>query len=252
MESPTYALCCEAIGLPLTLHRKNWEFAYIVQALDERGVLTPGARGLGFAVGMEPLPAFFASRGCSVLATDLAPDDEASEAWIRGGQHATSAVALNQAGLCDPDAFTRLVELRWVDMTKIDADIRGFDFAWSSCAFEHLGSLDAGLAFVRNQLECLRPGGVSVHTTELNVSSDDATLESGPAVLFRRQDIRSLARRLTAEGHTVAPITFRLGDLAGDRFVVPPPHTIDAPHLKIQVGPYVTTSFGIIVERSRA
>ena len=56
----------------MRLHRKIWEFCFIAQALDERGMLARGRRGLGFAVGTEPLPAMFASRGCAIVATDLA------------------------------------------------------------------------------------------------------------------------------------------------------------------------------------
>jgi hypothetical protein len=38
-----------------SLHRKLWEWCYICQALSERDMLRPGRRGLGFAVGREPL-----------------------------------------------------------------------------------------------------------------------------------------------------------------------------------------------------
>lgn len=45
------------------LHRKQWEFYFICKALAERGRLSTGCRGLGFGVGLEPLPALFASYG---------------------------------------------------------------------------------------------------------------------------------------------------------------------------------------------
>jgi hypothetical protein len=64
-----------------------------------------------------------------------------------------------------------------------------YDFLWSSCALEHLGSLDAGLDFVVNAMDLLKPGGTAIHTTEFNLSSDDETLTSGPCVIYRRRDI---------------------------------------------------------------
>ena len=82
-------------------------------------------------------------------------------------------------------------------------DLRGFDFTWSSCAFEHLGNLAAGCDFVVEQMRCLAPGGVAVHTTELNVSSDDRTVESGATVLYRRRDIEDLAARLRRLGYRI-------------------------------------------------
>ena len=55
-------------------YRKLWEFAAINQALSERDMLKPGRKGLGFAVGREPLPSIFASHGVRIVATDLMDD----------------------------------------------------------------------------------------------------------------------------------------------------------------------------------
>src|SRR6187397_3034391 len=49
---PYWAARC---GMKPAMHRKLWEFAYIAQALRGSGVLRPGARGLGFGCGKEPL-----------------------------------------------------------------------------------------------------------------------------------------------------------------------------------------------------
>ena len=92
---------------------------------------------------------------------------------------------------------------RDVDMNAIPADLRGFDFTWSSCALEHLGTLAAGMDFVVAQMDCLAPGGVAVHTTEYLVSSNDATVEAGGTVFYRRRDIEALADRLRRAGHAI-------------------------------------------------
>lgn len=66
----------DAIGQPVRLHRKLWEYAAIVEALAHRGCfgLDAPTRALGFGVGQEPLPELFARLGCSVLATDLSAE----------------------------------------------------------------------------------------------------------------------------------------------------------------------------------
>ena len=92
------------------------------------------------------------------------------------------------------------VKLRSVDMNSIPDDIEGYDFTWSACAFEHLGSIDKGLEFVKNSLKCLKPGGIAVHTTEFNASSDQNTLTSGPTVLFRKKDLELLGEEKCARG----------------------------------------------------
>lgn len=60
---PAYRYWCTQIREHPRMHRKQWEYCYILQTLSVAGVLSPGRRGLGFGVGSEPLTAVFASRG---------------------------------------------------------------------------------------------------------------------------------------------------------------------------------------------
>ena len=78
----------------VNFHRKTWEWAAIAQALSARGMLAPGRRGCGFAVGREPLASVFARHGVDVLATDLAAADAGAHGWSSTGQHAASLDAL--------------------------------------------------------------------------------------------------------------------------------------------------------------
>jgi SAM-dependent methyltransferase len=177
----------------VVFHCKSWEWAAITQALDERGMLRAGRRGGGFAVGREPLTSRFAAMGAEILATDLG-DMTASADWSATGQHAAGLEALYWPKLIDREAFEARVRFLPQDMRALDAAALGvFDFVWSSCSFEHLGNLEAGLRFVLDSMALLRPGGVAVHTTEFNLSSDDATVEAGTSVIYRRRDLAALA-----------------------------------------------------------
>lgn len=235
-------------GQRIWKHRKMWEWCFVAQALHERGFLTAGKRGLGFAVGQEPLPALFASYGCDVLATDLGMENEHSQAWADTSQHASSIEQLRKPLVCSDPDFESHVQFRFMDMNHIDPDLTGFDFVWSCCSLEHLGSLEQGMLFVHNSLRCLRPGGIAVHTTEHNVSSDDATLETGPGVLYRRQDFGELARQLRSEGHSI-DLDFTLGTQELDVYVDRPPYEQKV-HLRLEIGGYVCTSFGLIVQKA--
>lgn len=234
-------------GAPVFYHRKVWEWLYIIEALYGRGLLRPGSRGLGFGVGTDPLTALFASYGCDLVATDLGADNKESERWAETGQHATTPALLNRDGLCDQATMDRLVSFRPVDMRQLPNDLEGFDFTWSACAFEHLGSLAAGAEFILRQMDFLRPGGVAVHTTEFNVSSNTATLGAGDTVLYRRRDIESLARHLRQAGHAVE-VDYSSGDRPGDLHVDSPPWP--GPHLKIRLDRFVTTSLALVIEKS--
>jgi hypothetical protein len=232
------------------LHRKMWEWLFIAEALRERGLLGPGRSGLGFGVGQEPLVALFAAQGCDLVATDQPHDMAVSAGWTdSAAEWAGGLQNLNTFGLCAEDEFVRRVRYRDVNMNAIPRDLRDFDFTWSSCALEHLGSLAAGMDFVVNQMACLAPGGTAVHSTEYLVSSNDVTVEAGGTVFYRRRDIESLIDRLRGAGHAV-DIDFREGTTPEDLHVDVPPYT-DV-HLRTQLGGHVTTSLALIVTKGSA
>lgn len=247
-EKAHFAYWSRRLGLPPSYHRKAWEYVFICQALWERGVVRPGARGLGFGVGHEPLSAFFASEGCDILATDVASEDATRLGWSDRDQHAASLATIRYDHLCPPETFDRRVSFRVCDMNAIPADLGEFDFCWSACAFEHLGSIEQGLQFVERAMACVKPGGWAVHTTEFNLSSDDATLDNLGTVLFRRRDMEALAERLTARGHNVTPFDFDPGLAPLDRYIDVPPYRAE-PHLKLAIEGFATTSIGLIVQR---
>jgi hypothetical protein len=233
-------------GLAYILHRKVWEWAFIAEALDSRNLLQPGSKGLGFGVGRDPLAALFASLGCEVVATDLEPAAAEKGGWVATGQFAGSLEAMNEGGICDEKVFRQRVSFRTVDMRRIPSDLSGFDFTWSACALEHLGSIALGQEFVLRQMDCLRPGGTAAHTTEYNVFSANATIARGETVLFRRRDIEWLVERLRAGGHSVE-VDFDQGNGDADHW---PPWSDK--HLKLQIGDHVSTSIGLVVEKSRS
>jgi len=241
-----YADWCTELHETVMMHRKQWEFVYILQALQIHGKLQPGMRGLGFGCGKEPLAAVMAKRGCEVVATDLDAAAVVGKGWAESGQHASQLEDLNARGICEPEQFRSLVSFRAQNMNEISPDLTGFDFVWSSCAFEHVGSIARGLQFVMNAMRCLKPGGIAVHTTEFNLTSNFTTLETPDLVIFRKHDIEHLVRQLERSGHEVQPLNLNPGSGELDRHVDLPPYKQE-PHLRLMLDRYVTTSIGLIV-----
>lgn len=229
-------------------HRKVWEFGFICQALFERGLLTPHKRGLGFAVGREPLPALFAAYGCCVVATDLAANDPRAQGWATSGQWARTLDELNQRDICPPEVFRERVSYQPVDMNAIPPDLTDFDFTWSSCSFEHCGSIELGVQFLMNQMNCLKPGGVAIHTTEFNLTSNAKTIIKGRTVIFRRADIERIALAMRALGHRMALLDLSVGSHPLDWFVDERPYSSDR-HLRKRQSKYATTSIGLIITK---
>ncbi len=259
LDSAAFRGWAERLREPWQTHRKLWELAFICQALEERDMLRPGRRGLGFAVGAEKLPSFFASLGCTITATDLPTDDDRNRIWAETGQYVGNLTALNAAGLCDDAIFRERVTWRPVDMNAIPGDLRDFDFTWSTCSFEHCGSLALGLTFLERQMDCLRPGGVAVHTTEFNLSSNGATLETDTCVIYRLRDIEAICARLTALGHVVEPLDLNPGRHPLDHHIdeppycqwsVDPPHTVK--HLRLNLCGYASTSIALVIRKAAA
>ena len=237
----------------IAYHRKTWEWVAIAQALDERGLLAPGRRGCGFAVGREPLAALFARHGIAVLATDLAAEAQDAQGWTNAGQHAANLDALYWPDIVDRAAFDQHVRFQAQDMRALTLDEPGqFDFIWSACSLEHLGTLEAGLQFVLRSTELLRPGGIAVHTTEFNISSDTATITAGADVLYRSSDIASLAARLRLIGCALERFDPFAGTAPEDiDYDYPPYYTHGRPHVKLLIDGFVSTSCLLIITKGQ-
>jgi len=216
-------------------------------------MLRPGRRGCGFGVGSEPLTSAFAARGAAVVATDLSAQDPGSDHWATSNhnQYARSLEAVYRPELIAREDFDRLVTFRPVDMRRIDGLQAGsFDFLWSSCALEHLGSLQAGFDYIDSAMTLLAPGGVAVHTTEFNVGSNDATVETGDNVIYRRRDIEDLDRRLRRAGSALEKADFDAGSEPGDiDFDEPPYFTRGRHHIKLLLEGHIATSMLLIIRK---
>lgn len=233
-------------------NRKQWEYVYILQALKENGFLKDGISGLGFGVGSEPLPAVMAKYGCKVLATEINIEKKNEKGWVKGRDIETQIKELNSKGICNHEKFNQLVSFKDVDMNKIPSDLSDFDFTWSCCSLEHLGNMELCTDFIFNSLDCLKPGGVAIHTTEFTLSKKN-TITKGSTVFFREQDIISIASRLTDSGHEIS-LNLHKGNHIRDWLIDIPPYK-KKNHIKLLISKQwkflVATSIGIIIKKNR-
>jgi SAM-dependent methyltransferase len=226
--------------------------------LWEAGMLAPGRRGLGFAVGTEPLPALLAAEGAEVLATDLPAGDAKARVWRDTDQHAAGAEGLYRHGLLPRAEFDARVRFRAVDTNALPEDLLGggYDFLWSVCSIEHLGSIAATIDFVLRAMRCLRPGGIAVHTTEYNLDPAGTTVERGTTVLLQDRHVEELGRRAAAAGHALLPRQAGPPPSPLDLYVDLPPYpsmeeraggTVEPPHLRLALYGYQVTSLGLVL-----
>jgi glycosyltransferase involved in cell wall biosynthesis len=233
------------------IHRKLWELSVIAQVYIDQ--VDHGGRAVGFGVGKEPISAWLASRNAEVTATDL-PDDIEIGDWSSTNQHSQSLYDIYDEYVCDRDKFDNLVDFIPVDMNSIPDSFVDYDFLWSCGSCEHIGGIKNTLSFICRSMECLRPGGVAVHTTEYNPVSNTITLEADNLVLLRYRDLILLDSMLKSQGDLLLPLDLSPGDLPEDEYIDSEPYYSGPSHLNIKIvnGEYITTSIALVIIRGGA
>ena len=108
-------------------------------------MLRPGRSGLGFGCGREPLPSLFAKYGCKIVATDLPAATAQARKWLATNQRAADPQTMLYPTICPDPAKLANISFGELDMNHLPPELDGkFDFCWSCCALEHLGSLALG------------------------------------------------------------------------------------------------------------
>jgi SAM-dependent methyltransferase len=222
------------------IHRRVWEYAFVLQALAHAEKLRPGMRGLELGSG-NPLASYLASRGCEIIAAD-SKDLLADQIY--------------RSGLLDRSTFNSKVSTRVIDLSAIPRDLKDFDFCWSIGKLQHAGSLSRGMELIESVIDTLKPGGVAVHTTEFSFAVQDQTIDNWGTVLFQRRHFEEMARRLERKGCRVLPLDFNVGTGPLDRFIDVPPFEMasddlkdwshDVMHIKVSLDGFPCTSFGLV------
>ncbi len=250
-QCASYHRWCAAIGEAPKFHRKQWEFVAIAAAFEKAGILRTDARVLGFGVGTEPLPALFAKYGMQVLATDQDANSAQAQGWVDTNQHASSLSALSRPQVISDEQLAKQVRYQALDMNHLPQDLGTFDGIWSACSIEHLGSIEQTLSCMVKAMSYVKPGGIAVHTTEFNLSSNTDTLAKGPTVLLRERDVVELQQRLQQSGCELAALQLERGDGFLDNYVDIPPYHSDA-HLRLLIEKYCSTSIVLIIRKPSA
>ena len=132
-------------------------------------------------------------------------------------------------------------------MNWIPDDLRDFDFCWSCCSLDHLGSLRLAKRFVYNSLACLKPGGIAVHTSEYNLSLDWNTIDYAHTVVWTRYDVEEALAWLRERDHECS-FDWTVGNEPEDDIL----NQSEQCHLRLCLGQFVVTSFGLVIRKSES
>lgn len=268
IESKWLKYWCQQLKINPIYHRKIWELCYIPQAVYEHFETDKKLTGIGFGCGQEPLPSLFAAMGWNVTVTDLHPERAMGMGWIETGQYTDTLSQVFYSDIVDRQKFEQNVSLKYIDMNDISDDLKdSFNFCWSVCALEHLGSIQKGLDFIENSLKVLKVGGIAVHTTEYNYTNEPEIIDNWQTVIFQRNHFEELTKRLISKGYNVETLDFNVGNKPLDKFIDIPPFSVGegwisrdnwnknnedvGVHLKINIDGYPCTCFGLIIKKMK-
>ena len=206
-DEPDYDRWLATLKAGKQVHRKQWEQVYILRTLERYGMLEPGARGLGLGVKGEPVAAVLAAKGCSVVATSFPAERHADEAMDHEGVMA----ALRHPSLCPARTFDDAVVYLPADGDTLPDELQDFDFCWSAGGPERFASVGESVRFLLDSLQCLKVGGLAVHTVAFDTSSELGMVEEKGAML-RRIDLERLALELVSMGHQIAQLKYDQGE----------------------------------------
>jgi len=212
--------------------RKIWEWTYTIQVLYDQGFLSSGSSGLGFGCGTEPLASCFSNFVAELLITDAPPHIIEGKGWSDTNQHTANLEQAKHDWLAPRECMDKVMRFEFADMNNISHDyFNQFNFVWSSCALEHLGSKHLGLTFIVQSAQCLKPGGIAVHTTEYDLSGQ-STIDNWETVLFNEDDflitLKGMLDTLNNDGSgrhfELCPFDLRRGTAFLDGYVDIPPY----------------------------
>jgi SAM-dependent methyltransferase len=148
------------------IHRKDWEWAMGIIAMQRLGKLNKRCSAIGIGSGTEVIPFYLANKIDHVYATDLYNAGNWSAAAPTGFPENPKKYA--------PFPFREdALTIMRMDGTKLEFPSETFDIAFSFSSIEHFGGKNhsGALKSLREMERVLKPGGIAVIATEYIINN---------------------------------------------------------------------------------
>jgi SAM-dependent methyltransferase len=154
---------------PISIHRKDWEFAMGILAMKRFNKLNMNNLAVGIGSGIEPIPFYLANKVKHVYATDLYGD---LENWNRE----SPSTFLNNPKKYAPFPYREdALTVSRMDGTRLEFPSETFDIAFSFSSIEHFGGKNhAGALKSLKEIErVLKKDGIAVIATEYIINDKE-------------------------------------------------------------------------------
>lgn len=155
---------------PGDIFRKNWEKAAVAHLAKSFGYYSDKSSGLGLGVGREVLLYLFSNHCGRIVGIDL---------YKSGSEHGCG-MTCDDVYAASPFKYRReRLEIKSMDMRKLDFPDETFDFVWSVSAVEHVKTGDELVTVFREVERVLKPGGHAFISSEWNMVRGNPTYQQG-------------------------------------------------------------------------
>jgi hypothetical protein len=230
-----YLFWLSELKLEPLIDNKYWQYVTLLHNIHTNFGSIEGngeKKALVVGVGQEPTVSFLADAGWRITATDFL-DNEKAEAWATTSQLADGKESLFRKQLCKKSTFDSQVDFINLDMNVIPTDFdEKFDLVWSLCALGHIGGYQKGLDFVNRSRQLLKPGGIAVHTTEMDSSLVLGKFDTPDLSFYKRVDLESLLHTISESGFHVPEHDFGIGCGVLDKELDVSPYRQTSHHLR--------------------
>jgi SAM-dependent methyltransferase len=151
------------------IHRKDWEWALGIIAMERYNKLNENSRAVGVGSGTEPIPFYLANKLKHVYATDLYGE---LETW----NNASPSDFPENPQKYSPFPYREdALTVSRMDGTKLEFPSEVFDIAFSFSSIEHFGEKhhSGALKGLKEIERVLKKGGIAVIATEYIINDKD-------------------------------------------------------------------------------
>lgn len=201
-------------------HRKQWEFAMIYYILEKQGLLSEDKIGLSVGGGYERVLYSIARKIKHLTVTDIY---EMGTTWDTA--RTDSPEELIKQRMPFSVDLKKLCVMN-MDMRDLKFDDKSFDFCYSSCSIEHIGTYEDFVKHLDEVWRVLKESGIYVFTTEFHFGfepiKDPNNFIFSPAYLAEfinasRFSIDTQPNLFLSEHHSNFPFPPNIKNICSDR-----------------------------------